>query len=188
MPPVWRCVSRQSHLAAFERGASKRPPARVPQGPSDDVSCREMARFSKSREERHAWSGRYATEAHDPPAQDGEGRARARGLVVRGEPHDRVGNALPAVGQQQRQGPPRPAAGRRAAALGGGDGRRRRRGRREGLSRRCSPWRPAQGLPGSGGGDPLGYGELAPPAPSPPSSVASRESTEALVGGGHLRR
>lgn len=67
MPPVWRCVSRQSHLAAFERGASKRPPARVPQGPSDDVSCREMARFSKSREERHAWSGRYATEAHDPP-------------------------------------------------------------------------------------------------------------------------
>ena len=142
------------------------------------------------RAERNATPGPVGTRPRPttPPAQDGEGRARARGLVVRGEPHDRVGNALPAVGQQQRQGPPRPAAGRRAAALGGGDGRRRRRGRREGLSRRCSPWRPAQGLPGSGGGDPLGYGELAPPAPSPPSSVASRESTEALVGGGHLRR
>ena len=30
-----------------------------------------MARFSKSREERHAWSGRYATEAHDPPLRTG---------------------------------------------------------------------------------------------------------------------
>ena len=72
MPPVWQCVSRQSHLVAFEKEASKCPPARVSQGSSDDVSCREMARFSKSREERHAWSGRYVTEAHDPPAQDGE--------------------------------------------------------------------------------------------------------------------
>ena len=168
MPPVRQFVSRQPHLAAFEKEASKCPPARVSQGSSDDVSCREMARFSKSREEHHAWSGRYVTEAYDPPAQDGEDRARARGLVVRGEPHDRVGSALPAVGQQQRQGLPRPAAGRRAAALGGGDGRRWRRGRREGLSRRRSPWRPARGLPGRGGGDPLGYGELAPPAPRSP--------------------
>ena len=71
MPPVRQFVSRQPHLAAFEKEASKCPPARVSQGSSDDVSCREMARFSKSREERHAWSGRYATEAHDPPAQDG---------------------------------------------------------------------------------------------------------------------
>ena len=130
MPPVRQFVSRQPHLAAFEKEASKCPPARVSQGSSDDVSCREVDRFSKSREERHAWSGRYATEAHDPPAQDGEGRARARGLVVRGEPHDRVGGALQAVGQQQRQGLPRPAAGRRVAALGSGGGRRRRRGRR----------------------------------------------------------
>ena len=160
---------RANLISPRSRGeASKCPPARVSQGPSDDVSCREMARFSKSREEHHAWSGRYVTEAYDPPAQDGEDRARARGLVVRGEPHDRVGSALPAVGQQQRQGLPRPAAGRRAAALGGGDGRRWRRGRREGLSRRRSPWRPARGLPGRGGGDPLGYGELAPPAPRSP--------------------
>ena len=72
MPPVRQFVSRQPHLAAFEKEASKCPPARVSQGSSDDVSCREMARFSKSREERHAWSGRYVTEAHDPPAQDGE--------------------------------------------------------------------------------------------------------------------
>lgn len=71
MPPVWRCVSRQSHLAAFERGASKRPPARVSQGPSDDVSCREMARLSKSREEHHAWSDRYAAETHDPSSRTG---------------------------------------------------------------------------------------------------------------------
>lgn len=71
MPPVRQFVSRQPHLAAFEKEASKCPPARVSQGSSDDVSCREMARFSKSREERHAWSGRYATEAHDPPPRTG---------------------------------------------------------------------------------------------------------------------
>ena len=124
MPPVWRCVSRQPHLAAFEKEASKCPPARVSQGSSDDVSCREMARFSKSREEHHAWSGRYVTEAHDSPAQDGEDRARARGLVVRGEPHDRVGGALPVVGQQQRQGPPRPDVECRAAGAARGDRRR----------------------------------------------------------------
>ena len=52
-------------------GASKCPPARVSQGSSDDVSCREMARFSKGREERHAWSGRYAAEARDPPPRTG---------------------------------------------------------------------------------------------------------------------
>ena len=131
-----------------------------PQGSSDDVSCREMARFSKSREEHHAWSGRHATEAHDPPAQDGEGRVRARGLVVRGEPHDRVGGALPVVGWATTA--PRSATTGREVprrCLGW----RRRRGRREGLSRRRSPWRPARGLPGRGGGDPLGYGELASP-------------------------
>ena len=71
MPPVWRCVSRQSHLAAFEKEASKCPPARVSQGSSDDVSCREMAKFSKSREEHHAWSSRYATEVHDSPLRTG---------------------------------------------------------------------------------------------------------------------
>lgn len=187
MPLVWWCVSRQPHLAAFEKEASKCPPARVPKG-------RRMTSVAgkwtgSPRAERNITPGPIDTRPRPTtPVQGEEGRARARGLVVRGEPHDRVGGALPAVGQQQRQGPLRPAAGRRAAALGGGDGRRRRRGRWEGLSRRCSPWRPAQGLPGRGGGDPLGYGELAPPAPSPPSSVASRESTEALVGGGHLRR
>ena len=71
MPLVWWCVSRQPHLAAFEKEASKCPPARVSQGSSDDVSYREMARFSKSREERHAWSGRYATEVHDSPPRTG---------------------------------------------------------------------------------------------------------------------
>ena len=71
MPPVWRCVSRQSHLAAFEKEASKCPPARVSQGSSDDVSCREVDRFSKGREERHAWSGRYVTEAYDSPLRTG---------------------------------------------------------------------------------------------------------------------
>ena len=30
-----------------------------------------MARFSKSREERHAWSGRYAAVARDPPPRTG---------------------------------------------------------------------------------------------------------------------
>lgn len=71
MPPIRQFVSRQPHLAAFEKEASKCPPARVSQGSSDDVSCREMARFSKSREERHAWSGRYATEAYDSPLRTG---------------------------------------------------------------------------------------------------------------------
>lgn len=164
MPPVWRCVSRQSHLAAFEKEASKCPPARVSQGSSDDVSCREMAKFSKSREEHHAWSSRYATEVHDSPLRTG--RTEREHMASWFGVNPTTGCGVP----------------RRCL------GWRRRRGRREGLSRRCSPWRPAQGLPGRGGGDPLGYGELAPPAPSPPSSVASRESTEALVGGGHLRR
>ena len=71
MPPVQQFVSRQPHLAAFEKEASKCPPARVSQGSSDDVSCREMARFSKSREERHAWSDRYAAEAYDSPLRTG---------------------------------------------------------------------------------------------------------------------
>lgn len=71
MPLVWRFVSRQPHLAAFEKGALKCPPARVSQGSSDDVSCREMARFSKSREEHHAWSGRHAAEAYDSPLRTG---------------------------------------------------------------------------------------------------------------------
>ena len=42
-----------------------------PQGSSDDVSCREVDRFSKGREERHAWSGRYAAEARNPPPRTG---------------------------------------------------------------------------------------------------------------------
>lgn len=71
MPPVWRFVSRQPHLAAFEKEASKCPPVRVSQGSSDDVSCREMARLSKSREEHHAWSDRYAAETHDSPSRTG---------------------------------------------------------------------------------------------------------------------
>ena len=112
-----------------------------------------------------------------------EGRARARGLVARGEPHDRVGGALPAVGQQQRQGLPQPAAGRRAAALDGGGGRCRQRGRREGLSRRRSPWRPARGLPGREGGDLLGHGELAPPVPRP-SFVRRVPGVHRSIGGG----
>ena len=52
-------------------GGVEAPSGKGPQGSSDDVSCREVARFSKGRKEHHAWSGRYATEAHDPPAQDG---------------------------------------------------------------------------------------------------------------------
>ena len=86
---------------------------------------------------------------------------RARGLVVRGEPHDRVGGALPVVGWATTTAPRSATTGREVPrrCLGW----RRRRGRREGLSRRRSPWRPAQGLPGREGGDPLGYGELAPP-------------------------
>lgn len=164
MPPVWRCVSRQSHLAAFERGASKRPPARVPQGPSDDVSCREMARLSKSREERHAWSDRYAAEAYDSPLRTGRTEREHVASWFGVNPTTGSGAHSRQLGgqQQQRQGLPWPAAKRRAAALGGGGGRRRR-GRREGLSRRRSLWRPARGLPGRGGGDPLGYGELASP-------------------------
>ena len=161
MPLVWWCVSRQPHLAAFEKEASKCPPARVPKG-------RRMTSVAgkwtgSPRAERNITPGPIDTRPRPTtPVQGEEGRARARGLVVRGEPHDRVGNALPAVGQQQRQGLPRPAAKRRVAALGSGGGRRRRRGRREGLSRLRSPWRPAWGLPGREGGDPLGYGELAP--------------------------
>lgn len=109
-------VAPASSRRAREGGVEV-PSGKGPQGSLDDVSCREVDRFSKGREERHAWSGRYAAEAPRPPAQDGEGRARARGLVARGEPHDRVGSALPAVGQQQRQGLPRTDRPRGAAPL-----------------------------------------------------------------------
>lgn len=142
-------------------GASKCPPARVSQGSSDDVSCREVDRFSKGREERHAWSGRYAAEARDPPPRTGRAEREHVASWLGANPttgsgaHSRqLGNNSAKVCHDRPQGA--------AAALGGGGGRRRR-GRREGLSRRRSPWRPARGLPGRGGGDPLGYGELASP-------------------------
>lgn len=129
MPLVWWCVSRQPHLAAFEKEESKCPPARVPKG-------RRMTSVAgkwtgSPRAERNITPGPIDTRPRPTtPVQGEEGRARARGLVVRGEPHDRVGGVLPAVGQQQRQGLPQPAAKRRVAALGSGGGRRRRRGRR----------------------------------------------------------
>ena len=50
-------------------GGIEVPSGKGPQGSSDDVSCREVYRFSKGREERHAWSGRYAAEAHDPSSR-----------------------------------------------------------------------------------------------------------------------
>ena len=161
MPPVRQFVSRQPHLAAFEKEASKCPPARVSQGSSDDVSCREVDRFSKGREERHAWSGRYAAEARDPPPRTGRAEREHVASWLGANPttgsgaHSRqLGNNSAKVCHDRPQGA--------AAALGGGGGRRRR-GRREGLSRRRSLWRPARGLPGRGGGDPLGYGELVSP-------------------------
>ena len=47
------------------------PSCKGPQGSSDDVSCREVDGFSKSREEHHAWSDRYAVEAYDSPLRTG---------------------------------------------------------------------------------------------------------------------
>ena len=183
MPPVWRCVSRQSHLAAFEKEASKCPLARVPKGRRMTSAAGKWP--GSPRAERNIMPGPIGTQPRPTtlPRPRREGRARARGLVVRGEPYDRVGGALPAVGQQQRQGLPQPAAGRRAAALDGGGGRCRRRGRREGLSRRRSPWRPARGLPGREGGDLLGHGELAPPVPRP-SFVRRVPGVHRSIGGG----
>ena len=52
-------------------GGVEVPSGKGPQGSSDDVSCREVDRFSKGREERHAWSGRYAAVARDPPPRTG---------------------------------------------------------------------------------------------------------------------
>ena len=98
-----------------------------------------MAKFSKSREEHHAWSSRYATEVHDSPLRTG--RTEREHMASWFGVNPTTGCGVP----------------RRCL------GWRRRRGRREGLSRRRSPWRPAQGLPDRGGGDPLGYGELASP-------------------------
>lgn len=123
-------VASISSRRVREGGVSRRPLARVPKGRRMTSAAEKWPGFPRA--ERNATPGPVGTRPRPttPPAQDGEGRARARGLVVRGEPHDRVGNALPAVGQQQRQGPLRPAAKRRVAALGSGGGRRRRRGRR----------------------------------------------------------
>ena len=167
MSPVWRFVSRQPHLVAFEKEASKCPPARVSQGSSDDVSCREMARLSKSREEHHAWSGRYAAEAHDSPLRtertEREHVASWFGVnpTTGSGAHSRqLGNNSAKVCHDR----PRSAASLLWVAEvvdAGGEAVGR-------CSRRRSPWRPARGLPGRGGGDPLGYGELAPPRAEPP--------------------
>ena len=161
----------------------RRPLARVPKGRRMTSAAGKWP--GSPRAERNIMPGPIGTQPRPTtlPRPRREGRARARGLVARGEPHDRVGGALPAVGQQQRQGLPQPAAGRRAAALDGGGGRCRRRGRREGLSRRRSPWRPARGLPGREGGDLLGHGELAPPVPRP-SFVRRVPGVHRSIGGG----
>lgn len=124
MPPVWRFVSRQPHLAAFEKEASKCPPARVSQGSSDDVSCREMARFSKSREERHAWSDRYAAEAYDSPLRTGRTEREHVASWFGVNPTTGSGAHSRQLGgqQQQRQGLPWPDVECRAAALDGAGG------------------------------------------------------------------
>ena len=108
MPPVLQCVSRKSHLAAFEKEASKCPPARVSQGSSDDVSCREVDRFSKGREERYAWSGRYAAEAHDPSSRTRRTEREHVASWLGVNPTTGSGAHSQQLGgqQQQRQGPP----------------------------------------------------------------------------------
>ena len=158
MPLVWWCVSRQPHLAAFEKEASKCPPARVPKG-------RRMTSVAgkwtgSPRAERNITPGPIDTRSRPTTPRSGRG-----GLSASTWP--RGSGRTPRPGWGRTPGSRATTASRSATAGREAPHRclgwRRRRGRREGLSRRRSPWRPARGLPGRGGGDPLGYGELAPP-------------------------
>ncbi len=188
MPPVRQFVSRQPHLAAFEKEASKCPPARVSQGSSDDVSCREMARFSKSREERHAWSGRYAAVARDPPPRTGRAERERVASWFGASPttgsgaHSRqLGNNSAKVCHDRPQGAAllpwmAEVVGAGGEAVGRASRAAAARGDRRGACRAVGeeiPWDTVS---------------LHHPASSPPSSVASWEPTDIGGGGGHLRR
>ena len=143
---------------------SRRPLARVPKGRRMTSAAEKWPGFPRA--ERNATPGPVGTRPRPttPPPRTGRTEREHVASWFGVNPTTGSGTHSRQSGgqQQQRQGLPWPAAKRRAAALGGGGGRRRR-GRREGLSRRRSLWRPARGLPGRGGGEPLGYGELASP-------------------------
>ena len=163
-------------------GGVEAPSGKGPQGSSDDVSCREVARFSKGRKEHHAWSGRYAAEARDPPPRTGRAEREHVASWLGANPttgsgaHSRqLGNNSAKVCHDRPQGAALlPWVAEVVGAGGEAVGRASRaaaaRGDRRGACRAVGeeiPWDTVS---------------LRHPAPRPPSSVASREHAAAWAG------
>lgn len=141
-----------------------------------------MDRLSKGREERYAWSGRYAAEARDPPPRTGRAEREHVASWLGANPttgsgaHSRqLGNNSAKVCHDRPQGAALlPWVAEVVGAGGEAVGRASRaaaaRGDRRGACRAVGeeiPWDTVS---------------LRHPAPRPPSSVASREHAAAWAG------
>lgn len=188
MSPVWRFVSRQPHLAAFEKEALKCPPARVSKGRRMTSAAEKWPGFPRA--ERNATPGPVGTRPRPTTPPPRTGRTEREHVASwfgvnpttgSGTHSRQSGNSSAKVCHDRPQGAAllpwmAEVVGTGGEAVGRASRVAAARGDRRGACRAVReeiPWDTVS---------------LRHPAPRSPSSVASWEPTEALVGGGHLRR